>query len=66
MIAVSAEGYLADGHYEHDALYSAMAKCPICGDSRCTKEIVEANNVWVHPEDVQDADNRDNPQLQEK
>lgn len=63
MIAVTAEEYIADGYYEADAVDSAMRKCPICGDKNCDKSIVEANNVWVHPEDVAAADSRENPRL---
>ena len=66
MVAVTAEEYIADGYYEPEALDSAMMKCPICGDKHCDKSIAEANNVWVHPEDVAAADSRENPRLKDQ
>lgn len=56
---------IADGYYENDAIRKAMRRCPICGDMDCEKDIVEVNNVWIHPEDIDDDDLRENPKLEE-
>jgi len=43
------------------ALSAAMSVCPVCGDAACDKKIVEANGVYVHPEDVANAEIIDRP-----
>jgi len=37
-------------------LGSAVVTCPICGTKGCDKSIVKANGVYVHPEDVGNAE----------
>jgi len=35
--------------------------CPICGNRGCSKDMVKANGVYVHPEDAADADSIEAP-----
>jgi len=64
-IAMTAHNVIADNYYDSDAVGSAMRRCPICGDMDCSKDIVEVNNVWIHPEDIDEDRVRENPRLQE-
>lgn len=38
------------------AISEIMGVCPVCGGETCTKDVVKANNVYVHPEDVAEAE----------
>jgi hypothetical protein len=38
-----------------DEVEEFMQECPVCDDDGCSKAIVKANGVYVHPEDVEDA-----------
>jgi len=41
---------------QEDNIDSMMSMCPVCGDYTCDKDVVKANGVFVHPEDVEDAE----------
>lgn len=63
-IAMTAHNVIADNYFSSDAVDSAMARCPICGEKSCSKGIVEVNNVWIHPEDIDEDSVRENPSLE--
>jgi len=63
VIAAAGSNVLADNYYDYEAVRDAMSKCPVCGRGGCDKSIVEANNVWVHPADVEAATEHDNPEI---
>lgn len=44
-------------------LGSALAVCPVCGSVTCEKKVVKANGVYVHPEDVANADVIERPSV---
>lgn len=45
-----------DGGIDTDVVQDKLRICPVCGNPACTKSIKQANGVYVHPEDVADAD----------
>ena len=40
-----------------------MQECPVCDDDGCSKAIVKANGVYVHPEDVANSATIERPTL---
>jgi len=49
--------------FDVDRLRGAMRICPVCGNASCDKHIVKVNGVYVHREDVAEADNIERPEL---
>ena len=52
-----AEARLDSFSGDEDVMDRLMAICPVCGSASCDKDVVQANGVYVHPEDVEAADN---------
>lgn len=55
-----AEEYEREGEVNRE-LKKLMNACPVCDDDTCGKDIVRANGVYVHPEDVAEADKIERP-----
>jgi len=49
-------GHVAPPEGQDDNMDGLMSMCPVCGDYTCDKDVVKANGVFVHPEDVEDAE----------
>lgn len=46
----------SDDSKQRQAIIDVLDICPVCDDYDCEKTVVKANGVYVHPEDVGDAD----------
>lgn len=55
------EESIESANIDKDTLSKSMKPCPICGDYGCSKDMVKANGVFVHPEDAAEADRIDAP-----
>jgi len=60
------EMLISDGTTPPSGLDWFMESCPICGNRECTKDVVKVSGVYVHPEDVQEADRIERPEIPEK
>lgn len=52
-----------DGPAVNSKIEEFMEDCPVCRDDSCSKSIVKANGVFVHPEDVDAAAEIERPSL---
>jgi hypothetical protein len=50
------EEYDSDDKDEMHAAKDVLDTCPVCSDYDCDKTVVKANGVFVHPEDVGNAE----------
>lgn len=66
-LQIAASGESLENHdhdnFDADKLRGAMRVCIVCGDTTCEKHVVYVNGVYVHREDVAEADNVERPEL---